>query len=137
MLVREREGGSGRLNWCPSIHRAAGPLLFLHPTHEPESLARQRFDEALPFAAVADRTPHRFEAGCQRRIRNDAPLPDRRDEIVFADDAPPVADQVIEKIEHLRRNGDQIGPATQFPLVGVEYEVLEDIEQSRIPFRSR
>jgi hypothetical protein len=40
----------------------------------------------------------------------------RGDEIVLADDALPAADQVVEDVERLRRNGDHVGPATQLPL---------------------
>jgi hypothetical protein len=62
-----------------------------------------------------------------------AASPDRGDEIVLADDALPVADQIVEQVEYLRRNGDDVVPATELPLGGVEHEVLEEIEQSRFP----
>jgi hypothetical protein len=76
-----------------------------------ETFSRQCFDQPLLLAAVADRPARRIDAGSHRRIRHDTPIPDGVDQVVLADDAVPIADQVGEQIEHLRRDGDQIGTA--------------------------
>jgi len=78
-----------------------GPLRFLHCANETETFARQCFDQALLLARVADCVANRIQAGCQRGIRDRASVPDGADEVILADDALPVADQVIEQIEHL------------------------------------
>ena len=48
-----------------------------------------RANEVLVVAAVAERTPCRVDAGAERRLRNDAALPNRVDQLVLAND--PVA----------------------------------------------
>jgi hypothetical protein len=55
------------------------------------------------------------------------------DEVVFADDAFPVADQVIEQVEHLWRDRDCVRAATSFAPVGVECVLLEEIAQAANP----
>src|SRR5258708_37762789 len=71
------------------------------------------FDEALLFAGIANHAPGYIQAGRQRRIGHDTPIPNGVDKVVFADDALPVADQVIEKVEYLWRYGADLGPAVQ------------------------
>jgi hypothetical protein len=41
-----------------------------------------------------------------------------------------VADQVIEQVEHLWRDGDHVRPAMQLAPVGVERALLEEIAQA-------
>ena len=108
-------------------------LGFLHVSDEAESLPWQRLDQALPLPGIADCSPDDVQARRQRCIRHAPPLPDRVDQVVLADDALPVADQVIEEVEDLWRNGDHLHPATQFAPVGVEYIVLEVIAQDANP----
>src|SRR5262252_3913359 len=58
----------------------------------------QRANEALVVAAVAERTPGCSDAGAQRRLRDDAALPDRIDQLVLADDPLAVANKVNQEI---------------------------------------
>ena len=60
-------------------------------------------------------------------------MPNRSDQIVLADHALPVADQVFQKIEDLRLDRNQIGPAAQLAPVGIESTILEQIEQLPLP----
>ena len=125
--VRAGLGGSiGVIGGC----RACGPLRLPHWSDETEALARQCFDEALFLAGIADRAPGGIQAGRQRRIGHATPFPDGVDEVVLADDALPVADQIIEEVEYLWRDGDDVRPAMQFAPVGVECVLLEDIAQA-------
>ena len=57
------------------------------------------------------------------------------DEVVFADDALPVADQVIQQVEYLWRNGDNVRPAMQLAPVSVECVLLEEIAQAANPLQ--
>ena len=61
------------------------------------------------------------------------PVPNGVDEVVFADDALPVADQIIEQVEYLWRDGDDVRPAMQFAPVSVECVLLEEIAQAANP----
>jgi hypothetical protein len=73
---------------------------------ETEALSRQCLDQALFLAGIADRVPRGIEASCQRFVGDDAPAPNGIDEVVLADDALPVADQIIEQVEYLWRDRD-------------------------------
>src|SRR4029077_6440398 len=98
-----------------------------------EALARQGLDEALFRPGIADQDPCDIQAGRHCRIGYDTPVPDGADEIILADDALPVADQVIEQVEDLGCDGDDVRPATQLAPVGVERESLEKIAQAAVP----
>lgn len=77
-------------------------MLFLDRAAEVDALARQRPDEALCFAAVADGAACRIDARGECLIRDEPTVPDDSDEIVLADDAITIADQIYEEIELLR-----------------------------------
>jgi len=47
------------------------------------------------------------DAASQRRFRNDPVAPHRTDEIILADNAVAVFQQINQKVEHLRLNVDQ------------------------------
>ena len=113
--------------------RISGPLRFQYGSDETEALSRQGFDEALFLAGIADRASGGIQAGRQCRIGHAAPVPDRVDQVVLADDALPVADQIIEQVEYLRRDRDDGRPALQFASVRVECVVLEKKAQSVNP----
>src|SRR5262245_57700296 len=69
----------------------------------------------------------------ERRLRDDASIPDLCDEIVLADDAVAIADQEDQEVEGLRCKGDQVSPATQLAAVRVERIVVEQIAQGLVP----
>src|SRR4249919_3232480 len=83
--------------------------------------------------AVADGDTGRVETRGKRRVGDDAGAPEGRDQVVLADHALAVADQVNKKIECLRRNRNRVGSPNQLPFVDVEREVLKQIAQSRTP----
>jgi hypothetical protein len=60
-------------------------------------------------------------------------VPDRGDKIVPADDPFAVVDQVFQKVENQRFDGDQAATAPQLASVGVESIVLEQVEQGSLP----
>jgi hypothetical protein len=66
-------------------------------------------DEALLLAIVADCAPGRIDAGAQRRLGHQPPIPDRREQVILADDVFPVADQIFQDVEDLRLERDQTG----------------------------
>src|SRR6266581_790808 len=91
------------------------------------------FDEALFIAGIADRIPGGVQASRQRGIGDNASVPDGADEVVFADDALPVSNQVIEQVKNLRCDRHRIRPAMQFTPFGVQRVILEEIAQVAIP----
>jgi hypothetical protein len=92
-----------------------------------------RLDQALLLPGIADCAAGDIQPGRQCCVRNATPIPNDIDEVVFADDALPVADQVIEQIEHLWRDGDDVRPAMQLAPLSVERVLLEEIAQDANP----
>jgi hypothetical protein len=56
-------------------------------------------------------------------------MPDVLDQIVFADHPFPIPDQIMQKIENLRLNINQLGPAPQFLALNIEGVVRELVDQ--------
>src|SRR5260370_1821885 len=71
-------------------------------TDETKPTLMQRANETLVVAAVAERAPGRADARAQRRLRDDASLPNRLEQLVLAHDSIPVSDELNKKVEHTR-----------------------------------
>jgi hypothetical protein len=108
-------------------------LRFPHCTDETKALAWQCFDEALFLTGIADRPSSGIQAGRECRVGYDTPVPNGVDQVVFADDMLPVANQVVEQVEDLWRDSDQVSPPMQLAPVGVECVLLEEIAQAANP----
>src|SRR5262245_61875713 len=93
--------------------------------HEPEAFARVCPDHGLTAAAVAHGLARRIDPAGQGRIRDDAPAPDRRDQIVLRHHAVPVLDQVEKDIEHLWFESNLLGAAPELPPSAVEHIVAK------------
>ena len=99
----------------------------------------QRANEALVVAAVAERAPCRADAGAQRRLRNDAALPDRVEQLVLADRSITVANEIDKQVEHLRFDvNDRAGAPQLLPrhidLEFGEAKIQSSPSSSRIRF---
>jgi len=103
--------------------------VFTDLTNESYALAREGPDQPLIIATVADRSACGVDPRGQGRVRNDASMPYLGKQVVPADDAFAVADQVLQKIKNLRLNGRQSGAAAQLAAVCVERAVFEQIAQ--------
>src|SRR5262245_23204710 len=78
-------------------------------TYEPKSFARNSADQPLIFAVIANGLADGIDLASQRRVRHGAPPPDRLDQIVLADNALPIADEVDQDIETQRPDRNQFG----------------------------
>jgi hypothetical protein len=103
---------------------------------ETDAPARGGADQPLRFAAVADRLARGVDAAREGRIRHDSPAPDRRDEIVLADQAVAVLHQVGQQIEHLRLKRDLLAAAMELAPAGVE-DMIGEEKLHLHPFASR
>jgi hypothetical protein len=75
---------------------------FLYAADKADAFARDCAHELLLLTAVANGLAHRVDTAVEGGIRDDATAPYRRNEVVFADDAITVFDQVDQKVEYLR-----------------------------------
>ena len=112
-LVRKRQFGRFWLGFFP------------HCAHEAEALASKGLDQTLLCAAVADRVAGRIDPRSQRRFRNDAVAPDRRDQFVLAGDPIAVFDQVGQELEHLGFDRNCNGAMMQLAPIGVESVIVK------------
>jgi hypothetical protein len=99
--------------------------LLAHLADEPKAAAGHRAYEALLFAAVADCMPRGGDPAGQRGFGDDAPVPDRGEQVILAGDAVPVLDEIGKQIEYLRLDLDQLVPAAQLATLQVENIVTE------------
>ena len=81
------------------------------------------------ITTVADGLPGGGNPAGERGIRDDAAMPHVLNQIVFADHPIAMADHVLQKIENLRLDVDQFGPAPQFLPVDIEGIVFELVDQ--------
>ena len=62
-------------------------------------------------------------------FRDDASLPDRGNQVVLADHAVTIADEVLQEVKNERLNGDQHAPVPQLAPIRVERIVLKAVDQ--------
>jgi hypothetical protein len=87
----------------------SGGFVLANIADESKAFAWQRLDQSLPVAAIADGAAGRVDAVEQSRVRNDPPMPDRSQQLILADHAVTVANQMNEEIEDLRLDGHRRG----------------------------
>src|SRR5581483_8881423 len=92
---------------------------------EPDTAARQGLDQALLVPAVANGTSNGIDAGAECGFGHDSATPNRFDQLVAADDAVTVTDQIFEKVEDLRFDVDGTAAGAQFAPVRVHNEIVE------------
>src|SRR5262245_4137690 len=119
----------GRLGTCQSGRRR---VVLVDLADEAKPPLVQSADEALVAAAIAERAPCRADAGVERRLRDDAALPDDVEQLVFADDPVAIANEVNEQIEHLRLDVDIRPGEPQLLPREVDLEIAE-AEAQRSP----
>jgi hypothetical protein len=132
-FLRERQRGSWLFDRHRSGWRARVAVIFAHRANEAEAFPLERLDPMLLLAAVANRAAGHVQARRYRGVGDDAPLPDGRDQVIFADDALSVADQIEEKVENLWRNGYDGSAPPQLAAVSVERTVFEEVAQASVP----
>ena len=118
----------------PADDGAAARGLLLHLADEAESALVDRADHLLRAAVVADHAPRRADARVERRIRHHAALPHRLEQLVLADDAVAVLQQIGEHVEHLRLDRHGLPGAAQFLLHQVNLVSAEPEIQDLPPF---
>ena len=102
-----------------------GLAFFLDVAHKSKALPRGRTDQALLLAAVADSLAHRIDSAVHRRLRNDSAAPHGRNEVIFADHAAAVFNQIHQKIENLWLNGYRRAIRAQLSALAVERKIIK------------
>jgi len=100
---------------------------------KPKPLARKGAYELLLLTAVANRPAHGVYSAGQRRLGYDPSTPDRGNEIVLADDAVAVLDEMDQKVEDLRLERNQLATSLELPTIRVEDVASEQDRQIPSP----
>jgi hypothetical protein len=89
------------------------------------ALSRDGANKALLFSGIADCLSCGIYPAGQGRLRNYSTTPYRRDEVVLADHAITIFNEVDQNIENLRLYGDELVAPAQLPPFYVEQAVCE------------
>jgi hypothetical protein len=90
-------------------------------------------NKALFLPIIAYGTACRIDPRAEVRFGNDAPVPYGGKQIVLADDALTIADEVLEEVEDLRLEGDQRAAAPQLAPCRIQREIFKGVEQCTTP----
>ena len=105
------------------------PVQFGNETKAPPG---KRLDNRLVFAGIADGAPYRVDAGGERRVGDDAAVPDMVDDLVLAHHPVAVFDQELEQRESLRLKRNRLRSNAENIAVGIQGEAFK-MEDQRIP----
>ena len=75
----------------------------------------------------------RVDAAGQGRFRHDPAVPDRRDQVVFADDAVAVLHQVNQQVEYLRLDSNGLRTPAQLTPVGIKCMISQEKLHVAVP----
>jgi hypothetical protein len=101
---------------------------FFDLADKAKSLARKRADQTLPLAVVADSVADRVDLAAERGFRNDSAAPNGGHQVILADDALAILNEIQQEIEGLRLGGNERSPAPQFPAVRIEQILFEGVD---------
>jgi hypothetical protein len=107
------------------LERRCASFLLAHPADEPEPFPRHGSDKALLFTVVAERRARGIDAAAQRCLGDDASMPDLGQQLILADHALAVPNQVLQQIEYLRLNPHDHAAAMQLAPVGIQNAIRE------------
>jgi hypothetical protein len=97
---------------------------------------RHRLDARLPTTIVVHRFACGMYAGIDRGFRNNAALPNNRDQFISADEAIMILDKMTYEVEHLRLEIPKLAPDTKLVPIGVQL-IFSEFVQHRSTSSSR
>ena len=144
-MIRAVEVRTGLLHPCNRQHltcHAAGGLqirgwnavglLLDDGRDKAKPLARNRADQSLVVAAVANRVADRVQGRADRRYRDEAAFPDRHAQILLAHHPFAIADQIGQQLENARLDGHDLAAPPQLVPGLIEHIVFEQKAQLRL-----
>src|ERR1700676_4533496 len=112
-------------------------MFFPNLANEAIPLAGKCADQVLSLAAVADGLTSRGHTAAERGLRNDAPVPNRCNQFIIADNTLAIANEIFQDVEHLRLDSNNVGTASQLPAVSVKGMAFENVDQQLTPAPTR
>ena len=80
------------------------------------------------FAAVSNGTADSGYSAAESRLGNDATTPDAGEQVVVADDAMAIANEMKKDVEDLRFNADGVDASPKLPSVFVKDVLVERVD---------
>ncbi len=116
--------GRERLGRC-LLRGTVCALSFRHVANEAEALARNCAEQLLLLAIVTDGLAYRIDVAGERRFRDDATGPHGLEQMILADDAVTILQQIEQQVEDLRAYGDGVRGAGELAPIRVEDAICE------------
>src|SRR5262245_12209584 len=95
--------------------------------------ARKGRDQALFLAGIADGSSSCRKPAADGRAGHKPAVPNRCNQVIAANDAVAISNEMQQEIEDLRLNGNQLGAAFQFAPIRVKRILIKDVPQRRPP----
>jgi hypothetical protein len=100
--------------------------------NEAEAPAWKRANENLALTSIAKCASRRIDARVHGGIGDDASLPNCIDQLLLADDAVAVLDEIGKQGENLRFHADWTVFAYEFQEFGIQSEAAESVDQGGV-----
>ena len=116
------------------LRRTAFVRLNRCSRHRPDETIAVALDgpnEPLMFAAVSNRTADSGYPAAESRLGNDATTPDAGEQVVVADDAMAIANEMKKDVEDLRFNADGVDASPKLASVFVKDVLVERVDAHR------
>src|SRR4029079_8846556 len=105
----------------------AATLELAHTCDEADASARERLDQSLFLAAVADFCAHGADPAAKGRVGDDPSLPHSSNELIPTDHTFAVSDQVVQQIEYLRLEGPPPTAPPQLTPPRIQHAIVKEI----------
>src|SRR5262245_48308191 len=105
--------------------RQRRPSIRTHVTDKTKALARDGAQQTLVPACIPDRLAHGIDAAGQRRLRDDAAIPHLLEQLILADDALAMLEQIEQQIENLGLKRHALSSAAELPPLGIKYMIFK------------
>lgn len=112
-------------------------VLASNGSDEPKAAPSYGTDQPLLLAGVPDRMTNRGHSAAERRVGNNAAVPNARDQFVLADDLAAVPNEKFQTVENERLRRDETSSSSQFPSSDIERVVFKSVEHAGRPRGSR
>ena len=99
----------------------------LNVAYKPEATALQCPNVKLICSVIAEHSPGAIDATGERSFRDGPAIPDRVDQLIFADNPIMVAHQMNNEIEDLRLDVDGCALTSQFVQAKVDLEIRKSV----------
>src|SRR3974390_3502748 len=108
------------------LRRRCGRLFRSHVTDKAKALARNGAQETLILASVLYCLAHGIDATGQRRLRDDTAIPHFVEQLILADDAIAILDEIQHQVEDLRLERNAFAGAAKLSPSDIKHMIFKE-----------